>query len=61
METHYPYSRYLLETFGGKTYKIVVASKLTCPTRDGSIAKAGCAFCDVRGSSSYFGKKSRFS
>ena len=59
VETHYPYSRYLYETFGGKTYKIVVASGLTCPTRDGTIAKAGCAFCDLRGSSSYFGKQGR--
>jgi radical SAM protein (TIGR01212 family) len=58
-ETHYPYSRYLEETFGGKTYKVVVSSGLTCPTRDGSIAKGGCAFCDIRGSSSYFGKKGR--
>ena len=59
METHYPYSRYLKDVFGGKTYKIVVASGLTCPTRDGTIAKAGCAFCDLRGSSSYFGKVGR--
>lgn len=58
-ESHYPYSRYLQETFGGKTYKVVVASGLTCPTRDGKLAKAGCAFCDVRGSSSFFGKKGR--
>lgn len=58
-EPYYPYSRYLQETFGGKTYKVVVASGLTCPTRDGSIAKGGCAFCDVRGSSSYFGKQGR--
>jgi radical SAM protein (TIGR01212 family) len=55
----YPYSRYLQETFGGKTYKVVVASGLTCPTRDGTLAKRGCAFCDLRGSSSYFGKKGR--
>ncbi len=55
----YPYSEYLKRTFGGKTYKIVVASGLTCPTRDGAIAKAGCAFCDVRGSSSFHGKKGR--
>ncbi len=59
METHYPYILYLAETFGGKTYKIVVASGLTCPTRDGTLAKRGCAFCDLRGSSSYFGKKGR--
>lgn len=57
--TYYPYSRYLQETFGAKTYKVVVASRLTCPTRDGKIAKAGCAFCDLRGSSSYFGKLGR--
>jgi uncharacterized protein len=58
-ETHHPYSRYLQECFGEKTYKVVVASGLTCPTRDGSLAKAGCAFCDLRGSSSYFGKRGR--
>lgn len=58
-QRYYPYSRYLQETFGGKTYKIVVSSGLTCPTRDGKLAKAGCAFCDIRGSSSFFGKKGR--
>ena len=58
-ETHYPYSRYLQETFGEKTYKVVVASGLTCPTRDGTLAKAGCAFCDLRGSGSFFGKQGR--
>lgn len=58
-EHYYPYSRYLTETFGGKTYKVVVASGLTCPTRDGTLAKQGCAFCDLRGSSSYFGKQGR--
>ena len=59
LETHYPYSRYLVDTFGRKTYKLVVSSGLSCPTRDGSISKGGCAFCDVRGSSSFFGKKGR--
>jgi uncharacterized protein len=56
---YYHYSRYLKETFGGKTYKVVVNSGLTCPTRDGSISKGGCTFCDVRGSSSFFGKQGR--
>src|ERR1700679_3952071 len=58
-ETHYAYSRYLTETFGAKTYKVVVASGLTCPTRDGTLAKEGCAFCDLRGSGSFFGKQGR--
>ncbi len=57
--TYYSYSRYLEQIFGGKTYKIVVASGYTCPTRDGTLAQGGCAFCDVRGSSSFFGKKGR--
>jgi radical SAM protein (TIGR01212 family) len=56
---YYHYSRYLRETFGEKTYKVVVNSGLTCPTRDGTITKGGCTFCDVRGSSSYFGKIGR--
>ena len=58
-QTHYPYSHYLNQVFGQKTYKLVVASGLTCPTRDGSISTGGCAFCDLRGSGSYFGKKGR--
>jgi radical SAM protein (TIGR01212 family) len=59
MESHYPYSRYLREVFGGTTYKVVVSSGLTCPTRDGTLARRGCAFCDLRGSSSFFGKQGR--
>ncbi|OFZ56723.1 MAG: TIGR01212 family radical SAM protein [Bdellovibrionales bacterium RIFOXYC1_FULL_54_43] len=55
MEHYFPYSRYLKNIFGGKTYKIVVTSGLSCPTRDNSIASGGCAFCDVRASSSFFG------
>lgn len=58
-EPYYSYNRYLQETFGGKTYKVVVASGLTCPTRDGTISKTACAFCDLRGSASYFGKQGR--
>lgn len=58
-EPYYSYNRYLQKTFGGKTYKVVVASGLTCPTRDGTISKQACAFCDLRGSASYFGKQGR--
>jgi len=57
--THRTYKDHLRERFGEKTYKIVVSSGLTCPTRDGTLAKRGCAFCDVRGSSSFFGKIGR--
>lgn len=59
MLSYFPYSRYLEETFGERTYKIVVSGAMTCPTRDGTISSGGCAFCDLRGSSSFFGKKGR--
>ena len=53
------YSEYLQKVFGARTYKVVVSSGLTCPTRDGTLGKKACAFCDLRGSSSYFGKQGR--
>ncbi len=28
---------------------------MSCPTRDGALARGGCRFCDERGSSSHFG------
>ncbi len=59
LEPYFSYNRYLQNQFGGKTYKVVVASGLSCPTRDGTISKKACAFCDLRGSSSYFGKQGR--
>jgi radical SAM protein (TIGR01212 family) len=59
LERFYSYSDYLKGTFGDRTYKVVVNSGLTCPTRDGTLGKKACAFCDVRGSSSYYGKIGR--
>ncbi|MCM2322461.1 MAG: TIGR01212 family radical SAM protein [Oligoflexia bacterium] len=55
----YSYARYLQEVFGAKTYKVVVPGGLSCPTRDGTLARGGCAFCDERGSSSFAGKHGR--
>ncbi|MBU6374660.1 MAG: TIGR01212 family radical SAM protein [Bdellovibrionales bacterium] len=58
-EGFYSYSEYLQKQFGARTYKVVVSSGLTCPTRDGTLGKKACAFCDLRGSSSFYGKKGR--
>ena len=58
-EGFYSYSGYLQKVFGARTYKVVVSSGLTCPTRDGTLGKKACAFCDLRGSSSYYGKIGR--
>ncbi len=60
MNEHFSsYSGYLQQVFGARTYKVTVSSGLTCPTRDGTLGKKACAFCDLRGSSSYFGKQGR--
>lgn len=56
---YYSYSQYLQNRFGSKVYKVVLSGGMTCPTRDGTISSNSCAFCDLRGSSSFHGKKGR--
>ncbi len=48
------YNDHLAKHFGEKVYKITVSAGFTCPTRDGTRGSKGCAFCDERGSSSFF-------
>ena len=50
----YAYSDHLKNRFGEKVYKLTVSAGFTCPTRDGTRGTEGCAFCDGRGSASYF-------
>jgi radical SAM protein (TIGR01212 family) len=47
-----PYSAYLREKLGYKTYKLTLDAGFTCPNRDGAKAYGGCTFCDQTGSSS---------
>ncbi len=51
----YGYSDYLKKRFGEKVYKLTVSAGFTCPTRDGTKGTEGCAFCDERGSASFYG------
>lgn len=53
-ELWFAYSDYLRERFGERVYKVTVSAGFTCPTRDGTKGTKGCAFCDERGSSSFF-------
>jgi radical SAM protein (TIGR01212 family) len=39
------YSKYLLQRYGEKVYKIPISLPVTCPNRDGLIGRGGCAFC----------------
>ncbi len=39
------YSRYLVEKYGEKVYKLPVNLPITCPNRDGKLGTGGCTFC----------------
>ncbi len=47
---YYPFSKYLVETFSKKVYKITLDGGFYCPNRDGTISSGGCIFCDEVGS-----------
>ncbi|MEJ2744334.1 MAG: TIGR01212 family radical SAM protein [bacterium] len=53
MESRYRrYSTYLRQKFGCRVYRIPIDAGFTCPTRDGTISRGGCAYCDPKGSAS---------
>ncbi|HZK57188.1 MAG TPA: TIGR01212 family radical SAM protein, partial [Clostridia bacterium] len=39
------YSRYLIEKYGEKVYKLPINLPITCPNRDGKLGTGGCTFC----------------
>jgi radical SAM protein (TIGR01212 family) len=39
-------SAYLKEEYGQKVYKVALDAGLTCPNRDGSVARGGCLYCN---------------
>jgi len=44
------FNTYLRDQFGCRVQKITVDAGLTCPNRDGTIARGGCIYCNERGS-----------
>ncbi|MBE0465970.1 MAG: TIGR01212 family radical SAM protein [Candidatus Desulforudis sp.] len=42
---YYPFSRFLRKRFGAPVYKIPLDAGFSCPNRDGTIGRGGCAFC----------------
>ncbi|MEZ4528672.1 MAG: TIGR01212 family radical SAM protein [Desulfobacterales bacterium] len=44
------FNTWLREIFGQRVQKITVDAGLTCPNRDGTIARGGCIYCNARGS-----------
>ena len=56
-EKHYvTLNNYLRERFGDKVIKISLNAGFTCPTRDGTISRIGCAFCSRLLSGDFAGK-----
>lgn len=47
---YYSINEYLREKFGCKTVKLSIEGGFTCPNRDGTLGRGGCAFCSVGGS-----------
>lgn len=45
MSVYRRYSDYLKDTYGEKVYKIPINLPVTCPNRDGKVAKGGCIYC----------------
>jgi radical SAM protein (TIGR01212 family) len=44
------FSSFLRERFGEKVYRISLDAGFTCPNRNGTIGKDGCAYCSPEGS-----------
>ncbi|MGE4441157.1 MAG: TIGR01212 family radical SAM protein [Desulfomicrobium sp.] len=46
----YPLSLYLKRRFGRRVRKIPLDAGSSCPNRDGTLSRSGCAFCNQQGS-----------
>ena len=52
MNRTYALSAYTRQRFGERVQKIPLDAGFTCPNRDGTLSRAGCVFCNPRGSGS---------
>ena len=50
---YYSLNDYCLDTFGEKVYRLSLSGGMTCPNRDGTYGKGGCAFCSAGGSGDF--------
>lgn len=51
MTAHYrDLNTYLRARFGHRVHKLTVDAGMTCPNRDGTLSRAGCIYCNARGS-----------
>lgn len=45
------YSKYLMDKYGERVYKLPINLPITCPNRDGTVSTGGCTFCGDEGGS----------
>jgi len=45
---YYRLNRYFRRVFGGPTWKVSVDAGFGCPNADGTVARGGCVFCNIR-------------
>lgn len=43
---YYAFSRFLMDTFGERIFKVAIDAGFTCPNRDGTVGTGGCAYCN---------------
>ncbi len=55
MHRYFALSFYLRQRFGQRVQKIPLDAGFNCPNRDGSLSRAGCLFCNPRGSGTGLG------
>lgn len=48
-ELYKVYSKYLIDEYGEKVYKLPINIPTTCPNRDGCVGTGGCIFCGEEG------------
>lgn len=51
------FNEQLREKFGGKIVKVSLDAGFTCPNRDGTLGRGGCAYCSERGSGDFAGNQ----
>lgn len=49
----------LREIFGERLQRIPISAGFTCPTRDGTVGRGGCLFCDAGGAGAEFAQTGR--
>jgi len=49
-ERHRRLRPWLQATFGREVHRVALDAGSTCPNRDGTLGRGGCAYCDVEGS-----------